>query len=127
MIGQSYSKVVKLSFGVAQCSFLGLAQFNNYTRSLYHYIQPVKFVIFGFADDHLLKSFLPIFQVKVLDKDINHCFNMISGWMHDNFLCLNQSKTTVLVIIPSSLTESIVINGTFITNRKYRHKWYLHH
>ena len=75
----------------------------------------MEFDIFGFADDHqLLKSFLPVLRVKALDNDINHCFNMISRLMQNCFLCLNPSKTKVLVIITRSLTESIIINGTLL-------------
>ena len=76
-------------------------------------------MIYGFADDHqLIKAFLPILQDKVLGDGIQHCFQMISKWMmSDFFLCLNPIKTKLLVIIiPPSLRETIVIQGTFIDN-----------
>ena len=120
-IGDSYSNEAKLPYGVAQGSVLGPDLFNIYIRSLYPFIQPAKFDIFGFADDHqLLKSFLPIFQAKALDGDINRCFNMISKWMCDHFLCLNPAKTKILVIMPPSLKENVFVHGTFIDNNCVR-------
>ena len=71
--------------------------------------------IYGFADDHqLLKSFLPIFQVQALDGDVNHCFKSISDWMQEHFLCLNASKTKILIVKPTTLKEEIQIGGTLI-------------
>ena len=59
-IGDAYSELVELLFGVAQESVLGPDLFSIYIRSLYPYIQPAKFDIFGFADDHqLLTLFRP--------------------------------------------------------------------
>ena len=120
-IGDAYSVVVQLLFGVAQGSVLGPELFNIYIRSLYSYIQPAKFDIFGFADDHqLLKCFLPVFQVKALDGDVNRCFRKISEWMQDHFLCLNASKTKILIIMSPQLRETVMIHGTFIENKCIR-------
>ena len=75
MIGDSFSGISRLLYGVPQGSVLGPGLFGIYIRSLYPLIQPCKFVIYGFTDDHqLLKCFLPIFQVQALDGDVNHCF-----------------------------------------------------
>ena len=104
-------------YGVAQGSVLGPHLFNIYIRSLYHYIEPSLFSIFGFADDHqLLKCFVPLLQVKALNEDINRCLKMNSSWMNDFFLCLNPTKTKILVIKSPSLSNRIIINGTFIDN-----------
>ena len=97
-IGESYSVVTMLLYGVAQGSVLGPDLFKIYIRSLYQYIQPSLFSIYGFADDHqLLKSFLPILKVQAFDGDINHCFEMVSCWMYDFFLCLNPTKTKIIM------------------------------
>ena len=115
-INDSYSEVVELHFGVAQGSVLGPPLFNVYIRSLYPYIQPSLFRIFGFADDHqLLKTFVPILQVTAFD-DINKCLGMINSWMSEFFLCLNATKTKILVICPPSIRDSIILRGTFIDN-----------
>ena len=114
-IGDTYSEESGLDYGVAQGSVLGPNIFNIYIRSLKKYIEPSKFSIFGFADDHqLLKSFLPILQVNALGKDIQHCFNLITEWMNEFFLRLNSNKTKILVIIPPTLRSTIPIQGTFI-------------
>ena len=58
-IGDSYSDAMELQFGVAQGSVLGPRLFKIYIRSLYKYVEPTKFRIKGFADDHqLIKQFL---------------------------------------------------------------------
>ena len=41
--------------------------------------------VFSFADDQLVKSFLPIFQVTALGDDIQRCFDKISNWMNKFF------------------------------------------
>ena len=116
-IGEAYSKLTKLLYGVAQGSVLGPDLFNIYIRSLYEYIKPALFRIFGFADDHqLMKCFLPLLQVKALEGDVNRCFNMIAKWMSDYFLCLNPSKTKIIIVMPPTLKESIIIKWTFINN-----------
>ena len=102
-------------YGVPQGSVLGPDLFGIHIRSLYPLIQPCKVDVYGFADDHqLLKSFLPIFQVQALDGDVNHCFKAISDWMQEYFLCLNASKTKILIVKPTTLKEEIQIGGTFI-------------
>ena len=57
---------------------------------------------------------LPVLQVHALGEDIQHCFDEISHWMNEYFLRLNASKTKILVVIPPSLRNQIVIRGTFI-------------
>ena len=116
-IRNTYSSVSPLLYGVPQSSVFGPHAFNIYTRSLYKYLEPSKFDTLGFADNHqLVKQFLPILQDKALGDNISYCFNMISKWMSEFFLCLNSNKTKILVITPPSLKREIVINGTFIND-----------
>ena len=120
-IGNSYSEEANLNYGVPQGSVLGPNLFNIYIRSLHKYMEPAKFSIFGYADDHqLLKSFLPVLQVKALGEDISHCFDLITLWMNDFFLRLNANKTKILLIMPPSLRSKIIIRGTFINNNCVR-------
>ena len=114
-IGNVYSEEADLDFGEAQGSVLGPNLFNIYIRSLKKYIEPARFSIFGFADDHqLIKTFLPVLQVGAFQYDINYCLNLIAEWMNSFFLRLNESKTNILIIIPPSLKNTITIQGTFI-------------
>ena len=53
-IGSAYSNLLELLYGVAQGSVLGPLLFKIYIRSLYKYVEPTKFEIEGFADDHQL-------------------------------------------------------------------------
>ena len=86
-IRDSYSEEGDLIYGVAQGSVLGPALFNIYIRSLKKPVDPTKFSIFGFADDHqLIKPFLPVLQLKALDGDVNECFRLIEEWtIYDHY------------------------------------------
>ena len=95
---------------------LGPPLFNVYIRSLYPHIQPSLFRIFGFADDHqLLKTFVPVLQVTAFE-DITKCLARITSWMNEFFLCLNATKTKILVICSPSIRDTIVLGGTLIDN-----------
>ena len=116
-IRNAYSSVSPLLYDVPQGSVLGPTLFNIYMRSLYKFIEPSKFDTLGFADDHqLVKVSLAILQDKALGDNIRYCFNMISKWMSEFFLCLNPNKTKIMVITLPSLKREIVINGTFIND-----------
>ena len=118
-VGNSYE--TKLPFGVAQGSVLGPVLFNIYIRSLYGYIKPAKFDTYGFADDHQhLKTFFPILQINALEGDLTRRFEMISKWMYKYYLCLNSSKTKILVIAPPTVQKKIVLHGTFINDECIR-------
>ena len=114
-IGDSCSDDSPLTYGVVQGAVLGPDMFKIYIRSFPEHMRATMFNIFGFADDHhLVKTFLPVLQVHALGTDIQHCFDEISIWMNEYFLCLNSNKTKILVIMPPSLSSSIIVRGTFI-------------
>ena len=116
-IGDEYSEILELLYGVAQGSVLGPPLFKIYIRSLYNYVEPTKFTIEGFADDHqLIKQFMISVQQKALGEDIQNLLSHIAVWMNEYFLCLNQSKTKILVIAPPSIQPEIIIRGVFIQN-----------
>ena len=116
-IGDSYSTVALLLYGVIQGSILGPRLFNIYIRSVYKRVEPTKFEIVGFADDHqLLRQFALSFKVTALGDDIRNCLGVISDWMNEHFLCLNQSKTKILVVAPPSVQAEIVISGVILEN-----------
>ena len=116
-IGDEYSEILELLYGVAQGSVLGPPLFKIYIRSLYKYVEPTRFTIEGFADDHqLIKQFLICVQQKALGENIQNLLSHIAVWMNEYFLCLNQGKTKILVIAPPSVQPEIIIHGVFIQN-----------
>ena len=114
-VGDTYSLIAELLYGVAQGSILGPRLFNIYIRSLYKHIDSSKFQIEGFADDHqLVKQFVLALETKALGDDITNCLKSISQWMNEHFLCINQSKTKILVVAPPSVKEKICIGGVMV-------------
>ena len=98
-----------------QGSILGPRLFNIYIRSIYKRVGPTKFEIVGFADDHqLIKHFVLTLKFTALGDDIRNCLQVISDWMNEHFLCLNQTKTKILVVAPPSVKEKIIINGILL-------------
>ena len=104
-------------YGVIQGSILGPRLFNIYIRSVYKHVKPTKFDIVGFADDHqLMKQFVLQLKLTALGDDIRNCLKVIAEWMNEYFLCLNESKTKILVVAPPSIQAEIVISGVLLEN-----------
>ena len=40
-----------------------------------------------------------------LGEDIRNCLKVIGDWMNEYFLCLNQTKTKILIVAPPSIKE----------------------
>ena len=116
-VGESYSEVALLLYGVIQGSILGPRLFNIYIRSVYKRVEPTKFEIVGFADDHqLLKQFAISLKLTALGDDIRNCLSVMADWMTEFFLCLNQSKTKILVVAPPAVRSEIIISGVILEN-----------
>ena len=116
-IGDTVSEVIMLLFGVIQGSILGPRLFNIYIRSVYKRVGPTKFEIVGFADDHqLIKQFTIALKLTALGEDIRNCLDVIAEWMIEFFLCLNQTKTKILVVAPPVVKERIIISGIILAD-----------
>ena len=82
---------------------------------MYKRVEPTKFEIVGFADDHqLLKQFAISLKLTALGDDIRNCLEVMANWMTEFFLCLNQTKTKILVIAPPAVKAKIIISGVCI-------------
>ena len=116
-VGESFSETSLLLYGVIQGSILGPRLFNIYIRSVYKHIEPTKFEIVGFADDHqLLKQFVISLKLTALGDDIRNCLRVMNEWMTEFFLCLNQTKTKILVVAPPAVKAEIIISGVILEN-----------
>ena len=84
---------------------------------MYKRVEPTKFEIVGFADDHqLLKQFAISLKLTALGDDIRNCLSVMADWMTEFFLCLNQSKTKILVVAPPAVRSEIIISGVILEN-----------
>ena len=116
-VGDSLSHEKSLKYGVAQGSILGPRLFNLYIQSLYKHVSQTKFNIEGFADDHqLVKQFVVAMQPVALGHNIRDCLESTAAWMKEYFLCLNESKTKILVIAPPSIRKDICIDGVILAH-----------
>ena len=116
-VGDTYSETALLLYGVIQGSILGPRLFNIYIRSVYKRVEPTKFEIVGFADDHqVLKTFAISLKLTALGDDIRNCLSVMAEWMTEFFLCLNQTKTKILVVAPPSVKAEIIISGVILEN-----------
>ena len=114
-IGDTCSEIALLLFGVIQGSILGPRLFNIYIRSVYKRVKPTRFEIVGFADEHqLIKHFIIQLKITALGDDIKNCLDVIGEWMAEFFLCLNQTKTKILVVAPPSIRKKIIIGGIIL-------------
>ena len=52
--------------------------------------------------------------VLVLGDDIRNCLEVIGEWMNEFFLCLDETKTKILVVAPPSVLKNIVISGVIL-------------
>ena len=111
-LGDKTSEFILIKFGVPQGSVLGPVLFNIYIRSIYKFIQALKFDIHGYADDHqLLKVFTPSTQGSVLMNDLNHCFMETKKWMNKYFLQMNDLKTQVIIFGSAKTLSLIHLSG----------------
>jgi hypothetical protein len=118
-IGDSLSEVLVLLFGVIQGSILGPRLFNIYIRSVYKRVGDTQFEIVGFADDHqLIKQFVLTMKATALGEDIRNCLSVIAEWMSEHFLCLNPTKTKIIVVAPPAVKEKIIIGGVLLNDNE---------
>ena len=116
-IGNEFSEVVILEFGVPQGSVLGPILFNIYIRSLYSHVERLGFSIKSYADDHqVYASFTPEFQYNMLTTNLNNIISSIYKWMNAFFLKLNPEKTQIIVFGSSDVLERISIHGHLLNN-----------
>ena len=116
-IGDEYSQLMKLLYGVAQGSVLGPILFKIYIRLFYQHVEATMFNLEWSTDDHqVIKQFLVAFQKKALGINIKACLQHITKWMNEDFLKLNESKTKLLITAPPSVQCQIFILGIFIGN-----------
>ena len=60
------------------------------------------------------------FQYNILKYDVPECVHEVTRWMNVNFLKINGDKTEILLLYPESLSEKVIIKGTFINDQCIR-------
>ena len=116
-----FSDCLEVLFGTVQGSVLGPILFNIYVRSLPKVFEKSGFGTTSFADDNNgQKTFSLQFQYNILKYDVPACVHEVTRWMNVNFLKINGDKTEILLLYPESLSEKVIIKGTFINDQCIR-------
>lgn len=95
-LGHHSSSVKKLSSGVPQGSILGPVLFNLYMLTLGSILSRHGVSFHLYADD--TQIYLPIKRDdKLAFKSILECLDELKLWLASNFLCLNESKSEIIL------------------------------
>ena len=98
-IGSSYSLEKPLEFSVPQGSVAGPVLYSAYASTL-KYVIPESVDIYGYADDHILKTAFSAGNVDHESSSVNKLQDLmfdIKDWMDQNRLKMNSSKTEFML------------------------------
>jgi hypothetical protein len=103
MVNGEMSRETKLEIGLPQRSGAGPLGYKAYTKPIGHLIRSLLFDIayHMLADDyHIFKSLNPDSIASQLHarSDMEYCISVLSKWLHENQLKLNENKTELLII-----------------------------
>lgn len=114
-INGQYSESLEVKYGAPQGSVWGPRCYNIYVRGQPIVIENRGFNSTAFADDsNGKKKFAITFQYNILKHDVPNCIKKITEWMNSQCLKINQDKTEIIVFYPKSLSNQVIIGGTFI-------------
>ena len=95
------SELKEINCGVPQRSILGPLLFFIYINDLHYSIKFCK--VHHFADDTNLINFNS--SIKVINKQVNNDLKTLSNWLNENKICLNVSKTELVLFRSAKKTK----------------------
>ena len=110
------STLWELLFGVPQGSVLGPILFIIYTSPLGKILKNLGISYHFYADDSQIYISFDIDQADEAKSKIEDAVNTIKSWMSNNFLCLNEDKTEVLLIASKAAHEKLNLPHVAIGN-----------
>ena len=120
-VGKAYSHDQVLNFSVPQGSCAGPVLYLAYASTMQNII-PSHIHVYGYADDHILRTSFPantLAQEETAIHQLTECIDEVQQWMDENRLKMNTNKTEFVLLgskqhLKKCVTKKLTVNETAV-------------